>query len=137
MQTTGVPIGCAWDKYGLCFNKLSMFFFITNSVILNSSVTSALYGYQHSFGQGTGPVYLYGVWCAGTESSLLSCSHSGISFNWCSDAGVVCPCRLDVYSWLLDVQVINSDCISTQLIYALISNSLGYLRTGMRQSQTL
>ena len=95
------------------------------------SVTTALYGSQHNFGQGTGPVFLYGVGCSGSESSLLSCSHSGISFNWCShsaDAGVVCPCRLDVYSWLLDAQGINDDCIPTQLIYALISNSLGYFK---------
>ena len=76
-------------------------------------VTSALYGYQHTFGRGTGPVFLYDLRCSGTESSLLSCSHSGIWFNWCShysDAGVVCPCRLDVYSCLLDVQGINDDC---------------------------
>ena len=71
----------------------------------NFLVTSVLYGYQHNFGQGTGPVFLYGVRCTGTESSLLSCSHSGISYNWCShssDAGVVCPCRLDVYLCLLN-----------------------------------
>ena len=67
---------------------------------LNCVVTTALYGYQHNFGRGTGPVYLYGVGCSGTESSLLNCSHSGIRFNWCPhyyDAGVVCPCELDVY----------------------------------------
>ena len=68
---------------------------------LNCLVATALYGYQHNFGRGTGPVYLYRVGCTGTESSLLSCSHRGIDFNWCShsaDAGVVCPCRLDMYS---------------------------------------
>ena len=51
-----------------------------------------------AFGQGTGPIYLYGVGCTGTESSLLSCSHSGIGVTYCShssDAGVVCPtCKL-------------------------------------------
>ena len=70
-------------------------------------VTSALYGYQHNFGRGTGPVFLNRLRCSGTESSLLSCSHRGIRFNWCGhyeDAGVVCPCRLDVYSCLLGVQ---------------------------------
>jgi len=50
-----------------------------------------------AFGQGTGPVYLNSVGCTGTESSLLSCSHSGIGVT-CShsaDAGVVCPsCKL-------------------------------------------
>ena len=46
-----------------------------------------------AFGRGTGPVYLNSVRCSGTESSLLSCSHSGIGVA-CShsgDAGVVCP----------------------------------------------
>ena len=83
---------------------------------LNCLVTSALYGYQHNFGQGTGPVYLYGVGCSGTESSLPSCSHSGIRFNWCShysDAGVVCPCRLDVYPRLLNVH----SCVAVYLNY--------------------
>jgi len=59
-----------------------------------------LYGHQHNFGQGTGPVFLYGVGCTGTESTLLNCGHSGIRFNWCShsnDGGVVCPCRLYLY----------------------------------------
>jgi len=76
-----------------------------DSIILNFFLgATALYGYQHNFGRGAGPVFLYGVGCSGTESSLLSCSHGGIRFNWCShlsDAGVVCPCRLDVYSCLL------------------------------------
>ena len=46
-----------------------------------------------AFGQGTGPVYLNSVGCTGTESSLLSCSHSviGVSCSHSSDAGVVCP----------------------------------------------
>ena len=46
------------------------------------------------FGQGTGPIYLNSVGCTGTESSLLSCSHSGIGVTYCShtyDVGVVCP----------------------------------------------
>ena len=67
---------------------------------LNCLVATGLYGYQHDFGQGTGPVFLNNVECIGTESSLLSCSHSGVRFNWCrhfADAGVVCPCRLEVY----------------------------------------
>ena len=82
----------------ICF--YTCFFPSPTLSFLNCSVTTALYGYQHNFGRGTGPVYLNYVGCSGTESSLLSCSHSGIGFNWCShyaDAGVVCPCRLDVY----------------------------------------
>ena len=51
-----------------------------------------------AFGRGTGSIYLDNVGCGGYESSLLSCSHSGIGVNNCGhykDAGVVCwPCRL-------------------------------------------
>ena len=50
------------------------------------------------FGQGTGPIHLSNVGCTGTESSLLSCSYSGIGVTYCGhyeDAGVVCPtCKL-------------------------------------------
>ena len=90
-------------------------------------VTSALYGYRHNFGQGTGPQFLNGLSCTGTESSLLSCSHSGISYNWCGhyyDAGVICPCRLDVYSCLLGVQGINDN----YLLSLHSSNSLEYFK---------
>ena len=51
-----------------------------------------------AFGQGTGPIYLNNVGCTGTESSLVSCSHIGISVHNCGhseDAGAVCPtCKL-------------------------------------------
>ena len=61
-------------------------------------LTSALALTGAAFGQGTGPTYLNSVQCTGTESSLLSCSHSGIGATYCShssDAGVVCPsCKL-------------------------------------------
>ena len=91
--------------YFLNLHSLSCYFFFL--------VTSALHGYQHNFGRGTDPtIFLDGLGCSGTESSLLSCSHWRIRFNWCShyeDVGVVCPCRLDVYSWLLDVQGISDD----------------------------
>ena len=50
------------------------------------------------FGEGTDPIFLDDVGCAGTESSLLSCSHIGIGVHNCvhpEDAGVACiPCKL-------------------------------------------
>ena len=46
------------------------------------------------FGQGSGPIWLTGVTCTGTESTLATCSHVGINVTTsCShteDAGVLC-----------------------------------------------
>ena len=54
--------------------------------------TIAIVVFNAGFGQGTGPVFLDGVGCTGNESSLLSCSRSGIaSCSHFHDAGVVCP----------------------------------------------
>ena len=68
-----------------------------------------------AFGQGTGPVYLNSMGCTGTESSLLSCSHSGIGVAYCShssDAGVVCPsCKLHVYT-----SALQCNCNSVYLV---------------------
>ena len=60
---------------------------------------AALAVVRSAFGQRDGPVYLNSVGCTGTESTLLSCSYSGIGVPYCgysSDAGVVCPtsCKL-------------------------------------------
>ena len=62
----------------------------------NDPYTIAIAVFQAAFGQGIGPVFLSNVRCTGAESSLLSCSHSGIGVSYCShyeDAGVVCPPR--------------------------------------------
>ena len=71
---------------GTVCNGIFIFLFIAALAVIRAA-----------FGRGTGPVYLNSVGCAGTESSLLSCSYSGIGVT-CShsyDAGVVCPtCKL-------------------------------------------
>ena len=60
-------------------------------IFLYISAISVFWG---AFGRGTGPTFLNGVVCNGTESSLLSCSHREIGTTVCShsqDVGVVCP----------------------------------------------
>ena len=77
---------------------MSKYFLLSINSTVHCLVTSVLYGYQHKFGRGTGPVFLYGTRCTGAESSLLRCRHSGIDPNWCShskDAAVVCSCMWD------------------------------------------
>ena len=99
----GFPSGMNVACGKCCSFPLLLFFYLASS---------ALYGYQHTFGQGSGPIFLDYVSCPYSASSLLSCSHNGIGVTSCShsnDAGVVCsscklytqvlqcvrPCRLD------------------------------------------
>ena len=50
--------------------------------------------YSASFGEGSGPIWLDGVLCTGSEPILAKCDHVGInvvrSCNHSSDAGVKC-----------------------------------------------
>ena len=46
------------------------------------------------FGQGSGPIWLENVLCAGTESTIASCGHVGVNLarncNHSEDVGVTC-----------------------------------------------
>ena len=62
-----------------------MHYFITSGAV---AVTSTSY-----YGQGSGGIFLDQVNCDGTESSLISCSSSGVGVHTCDhsrDAGVQC-----------------------------------------------
>ena len=61
-----------------------------------------------SFGQGTGQIILDDLGCSGSESSLLSCPHSGLYVENCGhsqDAGVVC--KLLFLSYLIEKYMIE------------------------------
>ena len=80
----------------VCCSKLSLYnnklFYIYAGVIAR---TNAYYG------QGTGPVQLNNVACAGTEQNLIDCTH--ITNHNCAhskDAGVDCPGKQTLFSSL-------------------------------------
>ena len=59
----------------------------------HSQIGAIAYTSAAHFGSGRGGIFLDYVGCRGTESTLLSCSHSGVGVHNCrhtSDAGVRC-----------------------------------------------
>ena len=67
---------------------------ICTMLTLSHSQTGAIaYTSAAHFGSGIGGIFLSNVGCRGTESTLLSCTNSGIGVHSCrhtSDAGVRC-----------------------------------------------
>ena len=69
-----------------------------DKVPISTDVNVQYYAY---YGKGSGPIYLPGVYCRGTESSILDCGYSsniGAYVGTCDDhnddVGVVCSCKL-------------------------------------------
>ena len=76
----------------LCKNKRS-----SGRVDCNINLSLILVGsrprYGAFYGQGSGPIFLSGLECAGTEKSLLNCSWNSLDGEYCrhyEDAGVAC-----------------------------------------------
>ena len=56
------------------------------------SIIETALSFAH-FGEGTGPIWLDDVFCTGSESELLECSHNGVGNHKCDhfeDASVRC-----------------------------------------------
>ena len=62
-------------------------------IIITSGAVALTYTTTAYFGRGSGGIFLDRVNCDGTESSLISCSSSGVGVHTCDhsqDAGVRC-----------------------------------------------
>ena len=69
-------------------------------MLMNSQVNYAIFcfigarpRYGAFYGQGSGPIFLSGLKCTGTESNLLNCSRNVLDAEYCrhyEDAGVAC-----------------------------------------------
>jgi len=67
---------------------------IHSTNLASFAVAVSLRSYLHNFETSTTSAFLNAVHCAGTEHSILNCSHtSGVSASNCRPAGVVCPCK--------------------------------------------
>ena len=63
-----------------------------------------------AFGEGTGPIWLYEVWCSGNEANLTQCRSSHVTQQYCThsrDAGVVCS---GVYACVSHFSVVINKC---------------------------
>ena len=68
--------------------------------LLAANVVCTELGFVHaidvaSCGQGSGQIWLGGVFCVGTEMTIINCSHRGWGIHNCGhsqDAGVICAC---------------------------------------------
>ena len=69
----------------------------TNTYVVCRQLGLGTYGYYYSsyyFGQGSGPVWLENVKCAGDESTIASCGHLGFNVTsrctYHEDVGIRC-----------------------------------------------
>ena len=67
---------------------------LCSSLCISIIIIGATPFFNAHFGQGSGDILLSNVYCSGTESNLIECSHAGIgAIGSCShgdDAGVNC-----------------------------------------------
>ena len=63
-----------------------------HALVMVSHAGATAYSYAR-FGRGSGGIFLDNLYCRGTESRLIDCSHSGIGVHNCdhsADAGLRC-----------------------------------------------
>nr|XP_054765115.1 deleted in malignant brain tumors 1 protein-like [Lytechinus pictus] len=91
---------------------------------------------QAHFGEGSGDIFLDGVQCNGSESSLKDCNHRGIGVNNCAheeDASVIC--RTTGFTTYLDTTT-SDEIYSTDTPWLKSSTPIGYETTDPPGTQT-